>query len=264
MASSFGDLYLLPNAGFSRRVILVIRHCRPARIALRVYHVFFTRLFLWFSGRVKRSDKVTSPTLVPPSGDAVMHSHAIARALDARRFRDVPTLFPVEHDIELRALVEASDTVTHFARATMFAYTMEHPHVAARLFFPRWLRAMPFAPSLAGAMIRSFAAKYAIESSKAGVDDARRALQVIADAVKRSGKDGFLVGGRLTFADYTVALALPFLEQRSKKWKMLPVHPIGDEFPQVRDWGNAFIKRFVRYEDVAWPIPTFDENGLVC
>lgn len=263
MVHSLGDLYLLPPSPWAHRVILVQRHTQCTAVKIHEYRPVLTELWLRLRGFIPRGIKVTQPLLLPADGSqAIMDSHAISRALDARRAPNVATLFPPEHDGELRELVQAAETLACYSRGTGLKTFVSKPHIAVKMLFPKFLRWLPFTQTIASAFARSITAKYQPESDAADEKQMCKALDVVDSSVKRADGNMYLLGDTLTYADYIVSCSVWFLVTYPgmEFFEFESTESGVDEYPEIKKWSSKFIATFVTKDHLKWPLPRIEAN----
>lgn len=257
--TELGELYLLPVSPWSRRVLLVLRHSR-ASVNVQEYRPFVTPQVWRLTGRLQFGAKSTAPTLLQPNGDVLMDSYTIARLIDAARAPNVPTVFPDEHCSEIRALTDAAETLMCFSRTHLFTTLGKNPALTARLYLPRWTHGLPLTETIASSLNDALIRKYKDESSKSDEAAARDAFHIVNEAIRKS-KSLFLLNDSLTYADFAVALSVSFNDNRSSHFRDVPSHPIGDEFPEVRQWAQRFTAKYVTKAAVSFPSPSHDADS---
>ncbi len=261
-----GELHLLRISPWSLRVLLTLKHAR-AQVDVHEYKPMLSEFLIWVRlGFTSR--KITAPVLFRPGQDCLMDSHAIARIVDGARAPGVPTLFPPEEDALLRRLVAHAETLGNFGRGEGMRYFVENPERAADLLLSPFVRRMPFVVSLLRPLLHRIQSKFADESREATEVRARAALVEVAQAVRNAKEvDGvrYVVGDRMSYADFALALSLPFVRIESSRMKGLPPHPIGDDFPELKEYGEAILKKHITKADVAFPPPKYNAKGqIVC
>ncbi len=88
----------------------------------------------------------------------------------------------------------------------------------------------------------------------------------VAEAVSNAKVvDGvrYVVGGQLSYADIVLAVSLPFVRNPTWKVEDFPLHPIGDDFPEVKEYGEAILNKHVTEADVAFPPPKYNAAGQI-
>ncbi len=257
-----GDLYILPVSPWSKRILLAQYHLR-SQVVIKKYQPPLSELFIRIrAGWPKRT--ITAPALFTPSGTLICESHDIARILDSARAPNTTTLFPPEHDEQLRELVKAAEDVSVYARAVGLRSFVENPAQAAKILFPKFLSIIPGISFFARIIANSVKKKYDPVSATSSDEKTRKCLDIIRNAIQ-SGNGEFLLGDTLTYADIAVSGALATLisEDETNALGTSQFPELAQEYDDVKKWGDAFLAKYVTSETVGFPPKKYDVNGNV-
>lgn len=262
--SAVGELYILPASPWSKRVLLAQSFLR-SQVQIKKYRPIFTEWYIRIrAGWPKHI--ITAPAMFTPTGKLVCESHDIARLLDAARAPNRCTLFPTRHDEQLRVLVRCAEDISIHARSKMMQSFADNPRLIARMMLPKWVAELPGIPTIFGFVSRNSMKKYEEVSATASEVKTRECLDIIRKSL-RNGRSEFLISDTLTYADIVVsgALALLISEDKTSKIGKPPAQftQLGEEYADVKKWGDQFLAKYVTEEAVRFPPSKYDAEGNV-
>ncbi len=261
--STVGELYILPFSLWSKRVLLAQYHLR-SQVQVKEYRPVVTEWFIKLRAGWP-NHVITAPAFFTPTGNLICEGHDIARILDAARAPSASTLFPPQHDEQLRELVEAAEKICVHSRGIMLQKFVDNPMLVAKLVVPKFLLWLPGISFIAGIMVNNTKKKYDHLSATTTEQTTRESLDIIRKALTASGGGKFLIGDTLTYADIAVggALAATISEDKTSELGKPRLAHLGDDYVDVKKWGDDFLAKYVTRESVAFPPKKYDAEGNV-
>ncbi len=260
--STVGELYTLPFSPWSKRVLLAQYHLRT-QVEIKEYKPVVTEWFIKLRAGWP-SHIISAPAFFTPTGNLICEGHDIARILDAARAPNASTLFPPEHDKQLRELVQAAENICIYARGVLMQKLVDNPMLVAKIVIPKFLLWLPGISFIAGMMANQIKNKYQHLSESTTEQTTREALDIIRKALPSDGGE-FLIGDTLTYADIVVggALAMTISEDKTNAFGSPQFGKLGNDYADVKKWGDDFLAKYVTRESIAFPPKKYDAEGNV-
>ncbi|KAG2494925.1 hypothetical protein HYH03_006860 [Edaphochlamys debaryana] len=204
--------------------------------------------------------KVSVPVLFTPHDGVIMQSYDIAKWADTHSARPgAERLFPEGQEAEIARWNAQSDLVLSWARGALVDGMLADP---AQLSDPTMLRASlpsllrPLAawigPPLLRMVLRRLRSKYAAEAGASSKDktlavlrEAQAALKAAPPAPGAPGGLRYLVGGRLSYADMAIGVAVQVVKPLGPPFASAPRPPLKEmqayqeEFADLVAWRDA-------------------------
>lgn len=222
-----GEFLALPVSPWSYRARWVLEH-HGHTYTEKEYQPIVSELFLRVRLGFPRG-KITAPILFPAEKDQkpLCDSALIARYADERRTRG-ESLFPQDKDAELQELAEAAERCMEYERHRAVQEMVDGKR-APPSSAPEGRRPMgKISETMMRMMMKFwFMRKYNIDGG--GLEGARKAWQKIQEKVKEVGPDGYLVGGKFSYADILVVTASALVKPVDSKYYPKQVTEDGDE-----------------------------------
>lgn len=216
-----------------------------------LYSEFFLRLRLG-----KWGGKLTVPVMLTPKDGVLLQSYDIAQWADGHSERPgAEQLFPPGLEEDVKRWNETSDRLLGWARIALTDELLADPAML-RKTVPGNVRVLgPLATMLTRRVVARLNAKYRSEGSSS-FEEVLSLLREAQAAVKK-GKDGYLVGGRLTYADMAMAVAVqvvkplgrPFATSARPPLKAFAAAELQAEFAGLVAWRDSLFEKHWPAED---------------
>lgn len=207
---------------------------------------FTLRLRLWEWKR-----KLTVPVMFTPKDGVLMQSYDIAKWADSHSARpEAHSLFPPGAEDQVAAWNAKSDTVIYFGRSALMDSLLANPAELAKQVPSSMRWAGPLGFLFTRAVVVRLRGKYQAEGSSTSLDKVLGVLRELQAALKRSGGD-YLVGGKLSYADIAMAVAVQVVKPLQPPFATLArlplevLQPYQEEFRDLTEWRDRiFTKHF--------------------